>query len=411
MWIRLRLDIGYRDLLFGVLFSLLNRRHTSTPSRLEQYWSQGTDDALACLSVRTCFDLLLSELALPQHSEILFSAVTIADMVHVAEHHGLVPVPVDLTGTDFKIDMKALQRAVTPRSRILVVAHLCGARLQLDPILEFARKHGLFVIEDRAQAWCETADRGHEAADASLFSFGTIKTGSALGGALMRVRDADLLNRLRQRAGSFPLQSQARFAFRCLQSVVLKLFSTRGGFRVLAGLGRLRGLPVGEVLGRLTAGLPGEDLFSQVRQQPCSAVLRLLLRRLKTHDRRRIERRMENAERVIKRLGLDQRQPELSAADHSYWLFPLRADDPRGLIEALRRAGFDSTQRGRLVVVSDGQGRAELSCPEARRLLEETVFLPVYPELPMSEVERMCDVLVKEIHAQSRPQNPATSED
>ncbi len=402
MWIRLRLDIGYRDLFFGVLFSIFNRRHTSNSSRLEQYWSQGTHDALACLSVRTCFDLLLSELALPQHSEILFSAVTIADMVRVAEHHGLVPVPVELTGTDFRIDMRALQRAVTPRSRILVVAHLCGVRLPMDSILEFAREHGLFVIEDRAQAWCEGADRGHEAADANLFSFGTIKTGSALGGALMRVRNPDLLSRLRQRAGSFPLQSQVRFSFRCIRGAVLKLLSTRVGFRVLAGLGRLRGLNVDEVLGRLTAGLPGEDLFSQLRQQPCAAVLGLLLRRLKTQDCRRIERRVENAQRVIKRLGLDQRQPELSAADHSYWLFPLRSDDPRELIEALRQAGFDSTQRGRLVVVSDGQGRAELSCPEARRLLEETVFLPVYPELPISEVERMCDVLVK-TRSRTRP--------
>ena len=191
---------------------------------------------------------------------------------------------------------------------------------------------------------------------------------------------------------------------------MFKLFSTRGGFKLLTGLGRLRGWTVDEVLGRLTKGFPGGDLFSQLRQQPCAAVLRLLLRRLTTHDRRRIERRVENARAVIQRLGLEQTQPELSATDHSYWLFPLRADDPRGWMEVLRQAGFDSTQRGRLMVVSDAQGRAELLCPEARRLLAETVFLPIYPELPISEVDRMCDVLVKQIDAGSRSQNRAAYE-
>ncbi len=98
------------------------------------------------------------------------------------------------------------------------------------------------------------------------------------------------------------------------------------------------------------------------------------------------------------------------AADHSYWLFPLRTDDPVGLMERLRLAGFDSTQRGRLIVVSDSQGRPELSCPHARRLLEETVFVPVYPELSISEVERMCDVLLQQTDARNRSEDTAKCE-
>ena len=38
----------------------------------------------------------------------------------------------------------------------------------------------------------------------------------------------------------------------------------------------------------------------------------------------------------------------------------------------------------------------------ARQLLDETVFVPVYPELPISEVDRMCDVLVKQLDSRSR---------
>ena len=58
--------------------------------KLESFWSEGRNDALACLSVRSGFDLLLQSFALPAGSEVLFSAVTIQDMPKIAEAHGLV---------------------------------------------------------------------------------------------------------------------------------------------------------------------------------------------------------------------------------------------------------------------------------------------------------------------------------
>ena len=148
MWIRVRLDIGWKDLVLGLAWSLSRRDRVEEQSRLEQLWSEGRQDSVACLSVRSAFDLLLSELSLEPGDEAIFSAITIPDMVRVAEAHVLVPVPVDLTGSDFRIDVSHLERVITGRSRVLVVAHLFGARPDLDRVLTRAHARDLFVVED-----------------------------------------------------------------------------------------------------------------------------------------------------------------------------------------------------------------------------------------------------------------------
>ena len=61
----------------------------------------------------TGFDLLLQTLRLPAGSEVLCSAITIPDMIHVLRHHNLVPVPVDVDFETLAVDGDALERAVT----------------------------------------------------------------------------------------------------------------------------------------------------------------------------------------------------------------------------------------------------------------------------------------------------------
>src|SRR5687768_1802064 len=88
-------DLSWSDLAMGALALFRAGDHAALQSRAEAAWSSG-DDTLACLSVRTGLDLLLQALALPRGSEVLVSAITIRDMVRILEHHGLVPVPLDV---------------------------------------------------------------------------------------------------------------------------------------------------------------------------------------------------------------------------------------------------------------------------------------------------------------------------
>jgi len=62
------------------------------------------------------------------------------------------PVFVDVDESTYTMDPAGLEKAVTPRTKAIIPVHLFGQAADMDPILEFARKHDLFVIEDAAQA-------------------------------------------------------------------------------------------------------------------------------------------------------------------------------------------------------------------------------------------------------------------
>jgi hypothetical protein len=73
MWSRKRLDIGWIDLLFGAFRVCFPLNRETAARQVEAIWPS-SDNALACLSVRSGFDLLLGVLGLPRGSEVLVSA-------------------------------------------------------------------------------------------------------------------------------------------------------------------------------------------------------------------------------------------------------------------------------------------------------------------------------------------------
>ena len=298
MWVRKRLDIRWSDLGSGLRDCLTSWDRTALADDLEDLWS-GASDGFACLSVRTGFDLWLEALQLPPGSEVLVSAITIRDMVGIIEAHGLVPVPVDLEPDDLSIDAESLQRAITPRTRAILVAHLFGTRLPLEPILDVARQHGLFVAEDCAQAFAGRHYTGHPQADVSMFSFGSIKTATALGGAMLCVRDAEVLARMRQLQAAYPVQLRGSFAKRILKYSVMKLMSYGIPFGALVGSMRLMRRDPDRFVTGLTRGFPGSQLLLLIRRQPSAPLLTLMHRRIAFFNRRTLARRTQCGQRLM----------------------------------------------------------------------------------------------------------------
>jgi dTDP-4-amino-4,6-dideoxygalactose transaminase len=382
-----RLDISWADLASGAAASLLPPSREALEWRVENAWSEAAD-ALVCLSVRSGLDLLLSALAYPRGSEILVSAVTIRDMVRVIEHHGLVPVPVDLDMSSLGVRVESLERALRPQTKAVLVAHLFGSRMCLDAVAEFTRRHGLLLLEDCAQSFTGLDYRGHPASDVTMFSFGPIKTCTALGGAILGVRDRDLLARMRALEAGYPIQTRLQYLRRVCRFAFVKLLLSQAAFSLFYSACRLLGRSHDEVISRSVRGFSGPDFLASIRRQPSSPLLALLARRLARFDGTRVARRTAAAEAFRKALPT-LRLPGRCAAAHSYWTFPVLSTAPDALVRHLWAQGFDATRGAWSLYAVPAPEGCDRSAPEAGETMAQVVYLPVYPEVSDGELARL----------------------
>ena len=113
---------------------------------------------------------------------------------------GATPVPVEPVEATYNLDPALIEAAITPRTKVILPVHLYGQPADLDPILAIARKHGLRVLEDGAQAhgarYKGQRIGGH--GDAVAWSFYPGKNLGALGdGGAVTTDDPALAERLR----------------------------------------------------------------------------------------------------------------------------------------------------------------------------------------------------------------------
>ncbi|MBX6321649.1 MAG: DegT/DnrJ/EryC1/StrS aminotransferase family protein [Rhodospirillaceae bacterium] len=401
MWSRLRFDIGWSDLAYGAWRCLVPPDRDSAERSLEATWSP-EGFGIACHSVRTGFDLVLRSLDLPPDSEILFSALNIEGMLKVVGRLGFTAVPVDVDAEQVAPRLEALERAITPRSRVLVVAHLLGARLDLDPVIAVARRHGLFLIEDCAQAFRGPGFIGHPQADVSMFSFGPLKTSTALGGALLTVRDAGLRARIKALQAEYPVQSRRDYAKRLARFVGLKLAMTRPGMALVHRYFTLRGLEFDTTVGDAVRNVARLGNAKRLRKRPSAPMLALLERRLRTFSPARLAARTAAGERLRAALGQSLTVPGAACPNRTHWVFTVLVEDPAAAMVWLRAAGFDASNMPRIRAVDPPPGRPDLAPVTARHLLKHLLVLPCYAAMPPRALAREAEV-VKRIAGRLEP--------
>lgn len=394
MWARKRFDITWRDLWFAGGRCLARGDRAAAEARIGSVCSDA-GDVLACQSVRSGFDLLLGAAGYPEGSEVLVSAITIPDMVRIIRQHGLIPVPLDLDPDTALPPPAQIADRITPRTKAVLIAHLFGSTPPLDAHIAIAREHGLLFIEDCAQAFRGREYSGHPRADVSLFSFGTIKTATALGGAVVHVRDGGLLAGMRQRQAAWRIQPRAEYLCRIAKYVLLKALSYRLSLQCLIQALRLLGRDYDQMLNSSVSGFAADQLFDLIRRQPSVPLLDVLGRRLETFDRERQRARSGRGRRFAEALRGSFVCPAAYVSPHMYWVFPILADAPDAVRMELFRHGFDSTQGQSMIVVEPPAGRDNLEPHEARRLLARILYLPFYDALPDAELDRMAAVLVR----------------
>ncbi len=111
--------------------------------------------APAALAVNSGTDAMLVGLAalgIGPADEVITTAMTFCSTVHVVEHLGAHPVLVDVEPDTLNIDPAAVERAVTSHTRAILPVHLYGHPVEMDCLLDTARHHNLYILEDAAHA-------------------------------------------------------------------------------------------------------------------------------------------------------------------------------------------------------------------------------------------------------------------
>ena len=107
---------------------------------------------ITCANGTDALQIALMALGLKPGDEVIVPAFTYVASAEVIGLLGLTPVMVDVDYETFNVTVENISKAFSDKTRAIIPVHLFGQSCDMEPILAFASKHGLYVIEDNAQA-------------------------------------------------------------------------------------------------------------------------------------------------------------------------------------------------------------------------------------------------------------------
>lgn len=387
------------------------------------------DGVFVCISARTGIDLAIAKLALPKGSEVLFvPGMTIPAMADILESHGLRAVGVDPPSAA-ELLPESLEAYITSATRVMVVTHLFGAVYDAAALIREGQRRGLFVIEDCAQGFIGAAVgadifaggfRGHSEADFAIVSFGVMKTLTALGGAVGRIRDPQLREGMLALQAAYPKRASSQFFGVVLKAVAIKLIGSPYIWGLIAALVTAIGLDFDSLIVRSVRGFPNGASF---QKRPSLPLLRLLLRRLRAQHmasdcnnpvvgslaRRRKVGNM--AATLLAEGGVEVVGYGGHSLAQSWWLLPVLDEDPKGLVRGLWARGFDATCASTQLqpVRHKADNRATTSTAGgAVGMMQRIVYLPLTPELSMEAATQLAAAVMDVRRRRGPSTSPST---
>ncbi|GAB6039887.1 DegT/DnrJ/EryC1/StrS family aminotransferase [Endothiovibrio diazotrophicus] len=312
----------------------------------------GVDHAVGVASGTDALHLALLAAGVQAGDEVITTPFTFIATAEAIKYVGATPVFVDIEPDTFNIDVAQAAAAITPQTRAILPVHLFGQPADMGAILALAEEHGLKVVEDCAQSFGAAID-GKQTGSlgvAGCFSFFPSKNLGGYGdGGLITTDSEELAAHLRvlRNHGSWKQYHHSEIGFNSrldeLQAVILR------------------------------AKLKRIDQYSE--------------------GRRRVAHRYSAS--LAQMPGITPPHED-GKGRHVYHQYTLLAENRDPIREALSEAGIANAiyypiPLHKQPVFSDAC--AGLSLPVAERVAEQCLSLPVYPELPDADVDRVLEVI------------------
>jgi dTDP-4-amino-4,6-dideoxygalactose transaminase len=305
---------------------------------------------LGVSSGTSALHLALIAAGIGERDEVILPSHTFIATAEVVRRLGAVVRFCEIDEATFTLDPAAFERAITPRTRVVIPVHLYGHPADFDPIARVAARHGIHVIEDAAQA------------------HGARYYGRRCGG----------------------LAPLAAFSF--YPGKNLGAYGDAGGVAASDGavIERLRSL---SNHGRLDKHRHSEEGFNYRLDGLQAAVLRVKLRHLEQWNDQRRRVAGWYAERLSGAAGV--KLPTAARwAEHVYHLYVVRVQDRDRVFARLQErgigAGIHYPVPLHLQPAYAHLGHREGDFPVTERVAREIVSLPIYPELTEAQVDSVC---------------------
>ncbi len=331
-------------------------KHRELQRQLEEYL--GCPHVVLYTNGHLALENVIAAMGFPKGGEVITTPFTFASTTHAIVRNGLTPVFCDVNHKDYTMDVEKIEALITEKTVAIVPVHVYGNLCDVDAIGAIAKKHGLKVIYDAAHAFA-VKYRGVSSAcfgDASMFSFHATKVFNTIEGGAVCFRDDSLVS---------TLNDMKNFGIRGPESVVFVGGNAKmSEFQAAMGICNLRHLP--EEIGKR----------------------RLVVERYRA--------RLEG----VRGLKLCAPQPD---TEPNYAYFPVVFDGFGAtrdeVFEALGKE--DVTARkyfypltNAFACYRDLPTAGPEKTPVAAFLADRVLTLPMYADLAMEDVDRICRIIL-----------------
>ena len=390
---RKKLDYSFANIFTALTMTIVPRLNKSKIiSEIENLWPM--ENVIAGLSVRTIFDSLLTTKKFERGSEVIMTGITIPDMVKIVESHDLKIVPIDLDMETLQVKKEALNKAISKKTVMIVVAHLFGSRMDMGPIYEALDKRSdILIIEDCAQAYNGINGYTKQSkTDISMFSFGSIKSITALGGAVGFAMDNKLKKEIINKISKYPKIKNAEFRKKVLKYIGLKILSNPYVYGLFILICRILKINYDKAIISTVRMVQDGSLLEAIRKEPATSQLRYLLYRLASMKENHIYQRKEVGD-YVKNLLKSCDIHGSANTTHSYWLFPIRSSRREKLVKLLRESGFDATFTSTQLIPLNENDKDNNALVECEKYMSETIYLPVYETMSKKSLDKLARVV------------------
>lgn len=361
-------------------------------------------------SGRTALHNALQTLQLKPETEVIVPAYTCAIVFEVILRLGLRPVLVDVNLETYNIDSELISKSITSKTKVIIPIHLFGQPCEMDEVMETAKKHGLYIIEDVAQALGAKYKKVKVGTfgDLAIFSFGPGKSITSGEGGALAVNNTELKEKVTEFQAKLKMPDFNWNLMLMRNILAMKMFSKQ--------------LLYGAIRGRLEESLVKGDqeivenciklaykgkstslhpTIKLGKMPSASAVIaRMQLKKLDAINRKR----RTNAEELSKLLSgttdfiqLPKTRGDVESTFTRYTIRLLK--NSREVLKArLLKQGIDTERPYNYLLALFRALHVE--APNAAELAKSTLTLPNHPLVKTSDITKIADTLSKELRLQ-----------